>query len=202
MKERPLDYSRYFWQGERVRLRPLRAGDEVAFFADSLDSPSRQIHQLGIELPTSVELLKATVDKFSGCKDVDGLILFVIENLEGANVGGISLHSRDRKNGTFGFGIRTDRAHRQKGYAADAVRLLLRYGFWERRYQKCNSACVHTNEASIRLHQRLGFVQEGRRRRNLFFNGQYYDDILFGLTREEFDALEGRPTDTAPVGPS
>jgi RimJ/RimL family protein N-acetyltransferase len=34
-------------------------------------------------------------------------------------------------------------------------------------------------------------VEEGRRRRQVFFNGQYYDDVLFGLTREEFDAREG-----------
>jgi RimJ/RimL family protein N-acetyltransferase len=185
-----LDYSRYFWQGEKVRLRPLRPEDAQQLFINSLDSPSRQVLQLGIELPTTTELLKASLEKHLGCKDVDGLILFVIENLEGANVGGLSFHSRDPKNGIFSFGIGINRQHQRKGYAEDAVRILLRYAFWERRYQKCNSACVHTNEASIRLHHKLGFVEEGRRRRNLFFNGQYHDDILFGLTREEFDAQD------------
>jgi len=67
---------------------------------------------------------------------------------------------------------------------------LLRYGFWEQRFQKCNSACADSNDASIRLHQKLGFVEEGRRRRQLFFNGRYHDDILFGMTRQEFDALD------------
>jgi len=185
-----LDYSRYFWQGKKVRLRPLRIEDAEQGFINSLDSPSRQLLQLGIELPTSVELLRSSLEKYVGCRDADGVILFVIENHEGANVGGISLHSRHQKNGTFSFGTFIDRAHRGKGYAEDALRILLRYGFWEQRYQKCNSACVHTNEASIRLHKKLGFVEEGRRRRQNFFNGQYYDDILFGLTREEFDAQE------------
>ncbi|MFX1355251.1 MAG: GNAT family N-acetyltransferase, partial [Promethearchaeota archaeon] len=175
-----LDYSRYFWQGEKVRLRPLRLEDAEHFFINSLDSPSRQVLQLGIELPTSVELMKASLEKHIGCKDVDGLILFVIENLNGESIGGLSFHSRDRRNGTFSFGIIINRDHRRKGYAEDAVRILLRYGFWERRYQKCNSACVHTNEASIWLHRKLGFVEEGRRRRQVFFNGQYYDDVLFG----------------------
>ena len=54
----------------------------------------------------------------------------------------------------------------------------------------CNSACLHTNEASIRLHKKLGFLEEGRRRRQVFFNGEYHDEILFGMTREEFDASE------------
>jgi RimJ/RimL family protein N-acetyltransferase len=190
MRDTAVDYSRYFWQGEKIRLRPLRIEDAEQSFINSLDSPSRQLLQLGIELPTSVEILRSSLEKYVGCKDADGVIVFVIENHEGVNVGGISLHSRDQKNGTFSFGIVIDREHRRRGYAEDAVRILLRYGFWERRYQKCNSACVHTNEASIRLHKKLGFMEEGRRKRQVFFNGEYYDDILFGLTREEFDAQE------------
>jgi RimJ/RimL family protein N-acetyltransferase len=192
MKDTALDYSNYFWQGDKVRLRPLRVEDAEQFYVNTLDSPARRFLQLRIELPTSVELLRSTVEKHAGCKDVDGLIIFIVENTEGAHVGGLSFHSRDPKNGTFGFGVIIHPQHRRKGYAADAVRILLRYCFWERRYHKCNSACVQTNEASIRLHKRLGFVEEGRRRQSLFLDGQYYDDVLFGLTREEFGAQEGR----------
>lgn len=190
MKNTAIDYSRYFWQGEKVRLRPLRIEDAGQSFAVSLDSPSRQLLQLGVELPTSVELERKTLEKYAGCKDVDGVIVLAIENLAGEYVGGISLHSRDEKNGLFSFGIIVDQHYRGQGYAEDAVRILLRYGFWERRYQKCNSACLHTNEASIRLHKKLGFLEEGRRRRQIFFNGDYHDDVLFGMTREEFDAQE------------
>jgi RimJ/RimL family protein N-acetyltransferase len=137
-----------------------------------------------------VELQRTTLEKYVGCKDADGVIVFAIENLEEIHIGGISLHSRDEKNGLFSFGIVIDQKHRERGYAEDAVRIILRYGFWERRYQKCNSACPHTNEASIRLHKKLGFLEEGRRRRQIFFNGKYLDNVLFGMTREEFDAQE------------
>jgi RimJ/RimL family protein N-acetyltransferase len=190
VKDRTLDYSRYFWQGDKVRLRPLRVEDAEQSFISSLDSVSRQFLQLGIELPTSVELQRTTLEKYAGCQDADGVIVFAIENLESEYIGGISLHSRDEKNGLFSFGVVIDRQHRRQGYAEDAVRILLRYGFWERRYQKCNSACLHTNEASIRLHKKLGFLEEGRRRRQVFFNGEYHDDMLFGIIREEFDAQE------------
>ena len=190
MKDTTLDYSRYFWQGEKVRLRPYRAEDAEQHFIDCLDSPARQILQSGVELPTSVELLKGSLEKYLGCKDAEGVILFVIESLEGKNAGGLSFHSRDEKNGTFSFGVAISRPYWGQGYATDAVRILLRYGFWERRYQKCDSACLHTNAASIKLHQKLGFVEEGRQRRQTFYNGEYYDTVLFGLTREEFDARE------------
>ena len=190
MNNSALDYSRYFWQGEKVRLRPMRLADAEQHFAERLDSRTRRVLQLGVELPTSVELLKSSLEKYVGCKDADGVIIFVIETLDGENVGGISYHTRDRKNGTFSFGIVVNRGRRRKGYAQEAARILMRYGFWERRYQKCNSACAHDNEASIRLHKSLGFVEEGRRRRQVFYNGEFHDDILFGMTREEFDALE------------
>ena len=183
MSGKTLDYSRYFWQGDVVRLRPVRIDDAEASFAASLDSPSRRLLQLGIELPTSVELLRSSLEKYAGCQDADGVVVFVIETLEGEAVGGISLHTTNRKNGTFGFGVVVDRLHRGNGYAEDAVRILLRYCFWERRYQKCNSACVDTNDASIRLHEKLGFLEEGRRRRQWFLEGEYRDDVLFGLTR-------------------
>jgi len=185
-----LDYSRYFWQGQKIRLRPLRTDDAERSFTGTLDSPARRLLALGIELPTSVELLRPFLEKRAGCQDTQGEIIFAIETLEGVHVGGIALHSRDDKNGTFGFAVEVGREQRRRGYAQEAVGILLKYGFWERRYQKCNSACADVNEASIALHRSLGFVEEGRRRRHIFFNGQYHDEILFGITREEFDAVE------------
>ena len=190
--EASLDYSRYFWQGEKIRLRPMRAEDAEQTFISSLDSPARQFLQLGIELPTSTDLQKSFLEKYVGCQDTGGEVMFTIETIEGANVGGISLHGRDEKNGVFSFGIILGRDHRGKGYAEEALRILLKYGFWERRYQKCNSACAQTNDASIALHKKVGFVEEGRRRRQFFLGGEYHDEVLFGMTREEFDAVEQR----------
>jgi RimJ/RimL family protein N-acetyltransferase len=191
-----MDYTRYFWQGEKTRLRPLRITDAEQSYVDSLDSPSRRTLQLGTELPTSLESQREALAKYAGCQDVDGVIVFAIENHDGVHVGNLSFHTRHRKNGTFSFGVVVSAPHRGQGYAADAVRILLRYAFRERRYQKCNSACLQPNAASIRLHHKLGFLEEGRRRRQVYFDGQYHDDVLFGLTSEEFDALEkGEPGD-------
>ena len=192
MKGSRLDYSRYFWQGDKVRLGPFRLEDAESAFIARLDSPTRRVLQLGVELPASLEALRSSLEKRVDCKDSDGVIIFTVETLDGENVGSLSYHSRDRKNGVFSFGVVIDRPHRQKGYAEDAINILLRYGFRERRYQKCNSACVHTNEASIALHKALGFSEEGRVRRRWFFDGQYHDDILFGMTVEEFEAREGQ----------
>jgi RimJ/RimL family protein N-acetyltransferase len=183
-----MDETTYFWQGKLTRLRPVQPDDAESAYRGAFDSPARQVLQLGIELPRSVEEWRETLSRYAECRDVDGVILFTIEDLDGHDVGGISYHTRDRKNGAFSFGIRVPASHRRRGYAADATRVLLRYGFLERRYHKCNSACVAGNTASAALHRTLGFVEEGRRRQTLYFNGRYHDELLFGLTHEEFDA--------------
>jgi len=183
-------FSRYFWQGDRVRLRPFCLKDAEQSYMGSLDSPSRQLLELGVELPTTVALQRVALEGYAGCRAADGVIVFAIETLAGDPAGGIALHSMDAKNGVFGLGVSVNSAHQRKGYATESARILLRYGFWEQRYQKCNSACVHMNGASMALHRRLGFMEEGRRRRQVFMRGQYHDQILWGMTREEFDSLE------------
>jgi RimJ/RimL family protein N-acetyltransferase len=37
--------------------------------------------------------------------------------------------------------------------------------------------------------ERLGCQREGHIRRHIYMDGQYHDELIFGLTREEFDAL-------------
>lgn len=192
MTDIPLDYSRYFWQGAVVRLRPLVPEDAAYSYAASLDSPARQTLECGVELPTTVALQQVAIERFAGCQEVNGMVIFGIDDPAGSTVGSISLHSQDRTNGTFSFGIVIAREHWGRGYAREAVRILMRYGFWEQRYQKCNSACAHSNERSMQLHRALGFTEEGRRRRQIFYDGRYHEEVLWGMTREEFDALEGR----------
>lgn len=48
------------------------------------------------------------------------------------------------------------------------------------------------NEASIRLHLALGFVQEGRLRQHARIDGNYYDLLCFGLLRQEWKLKENK----------
>jgi RimJ/RimL family protein N-acetyltransferase len=58
--------------------------------------------------------------------------------------------------------------------------------FGERRYHKCEVAIHAYNEASLALHDKLGFQAEGRLRDHEFFAGRYHDVVLMGLTVGEF----------------
>jgi RimJ/RimL family protein N-acetyltransferase len=88
------------------------------------------------------------------------------------------------------YGIAVLPQHQRKGYASEAIRLVLRYYFGERRYQKCTVEVFSFNEPSQRLHEALGFTLEGRLRRMIYTNGVFYDALLYGITREEFEAQQ------------
>ena len=184
-----LDYSNYFWQTDRIRLRALSTDDAGHRFAGSLDSISREEFNIGIELPTNIDQQKVWLEKYGGCKEVNNMVAFAIETLDHDYVGMATINNMDERHGKFGFSMIVDRPHRQRGYAEDAVRLIMKYGFRERRFRKCCSACASYNTASVELHRKLGFVEEGRLRRDSFYNGDYHDEILFGLLLDEYLAI-------------
>jgi len=184
-------YDGYFWQGQKIRLRPMQIEDADKKLREYTDSEARAWLQMGMELPpvsreAYIEQLKPYLD----FKDISQYLSFSIETLESEYVGWINLHNKSERRGTFSFGISIFREYQRNGYADEAVRIVLRYGFNELRMQKCNSTCIAINAGSIRLHQKLGFQQEGCIRRNIYLNGQFHDDLLWGLLKEEFEENE------------
>ena len=114
---------------------------------------------------------------------------FAIETLDGVLVGSIDAHECNSRNGTFMLGIGIFTEHQAKGYGSDALRLLLAYYFYEKRYQKCHSVAYSFNAASIRLHERSGFTLEARLRRMVYSEGAYHDELHYGITAEAFGAM-------------
>jgi RimJ/RimL family protein N-acetyltransferase len=185
---KPFKLTDYFWQGEKIRLRPMRLEDGDLWLEEEEDSLAVRFLNYGMVLPKSPQAAQAFAERYAEFNNSDERIMFSIETLDGQLVGGINLHSMNQRNGTFETGSRLYREFRGQGYAEEAKLILLRYAFHELRYQKYNIKCIEINEAMIRHAKRLGCQEEGRIRRNIYTNGRYYDELIFGLTKEEFDA--------------
>ncbi|MBC6445798.1 GNAT family N-acetyltransferase [Actinokineospora xionganensis] len=93
-----------------------------------------------------------------------------------------------RRAGRFGYGVSIGRDHQRRGYAAEAIILLLTYMFGERRCHKCEVSVDAFNEASIALHTKIGFHTEGWLRDYGFSAGRHHDVIVMGMTITEFVA--------------
>ena len=179
-----------FWRGKRVRLRALSRADAFHWLAFDEDSEAIRKLNLGISLPRSVDQAAEWADRFADFKNADEAMIFTIETYDGDYVGSLNLAGVDRRHGRFSTGTRLAREYRGKGYALEAKRIVLRYAFQELRLQKYNLHCLETNAAVVRHAELLGCQPEGRIRRNVFTDGRFYDELLFGLPREEFEANE------------
>jgi RimJ/RimL family protein N-acetyltransferase len=179
------------WQGERVRLRAVEPDDWQHFFAWDQDTDfARDTYYL--DYPSSREGLRKWTAELATAEPKNDEFRWIIEDLEGNFVGTINTHTCNRRVGTFRYGVAIRREYQRRGYATETIRLVLQYFFQELRYQKCNVEVYPFNEVSIQLHRKLGFREEGRLRRTVYTGGQYYDEVLLGITAEEFAETCGR----------
>lgn len=178
------------WHGNLVSLRGIEVEDWELMYEWSQDTDYDRLSYKML-FPSSKEYFKKKTAELAA-KDVTESHVFrwMIEDNDGQVVGTINSHSIDRRNGTFGYGLGIRREHWRKGYATEAIWLVLRFFFHELGYQKANVGVYAFNEASLALHRKLGFQEEGRLRRMVYTEGKYHDEIYFGMTREEFEDNE------------
>lgn len=181
------------WQGKLIRLRAFESTDwETHYHWDQDSEMERQLYF--ITFPRSKEASQRWAEKEAAKEPEHDNFFFEIENLSGEQVGIISTHYCNSRHGTFSYGVAIRSEHQRKRYASEAIFLLLRYYFQELRYQKVFAPVYSFNDASLRLHEQLGFQQEGRLRRKIFTRGQYYDEVVFGMTAEEFAEKYVKPS--------
>ncbi|SDM17339.1 GNAT family N-acetyltransferase [Allokutzneria albata] len=175
------------WCGELVRLRAVEPEDWAAFAAFDRDTADQRATDR-VFPPRSESGYRAWAQEEAAGSGSD-VFRLVIEAVAGSTfVGSINTFDARPLDGCFSYGLGVLRQYRRRGYAREAITLLLGYMFGERRYQKCDVSVYAFNEDSLALHRKLGFVEEGRRRRQLFAGGAHHDVVLFGMTAEEFRA--------------
>jgi len=177
------------WQGKLVRLRAVEPEDWAVFFEWDTDTEFAR-YTYHIPFPSSREALKKWTADLAVTEPKNDESRWIIENLSGEFVGTLNTHTCEPRAGTFRYGVAIRREHWHKGYASEAIRLVLRYFFHELRYQKVNVEVFAFNEASLKLHQELGFQEEGRLRRMIYTDGAYHDAFILGMTAEEFEGSE------------
>lgn len=180
------------WVGERIRLRAAEPGDAGDFFKWSADYDTESDRCCDVvHFPRSFGAMTAHVEALSKQEPENDGFFWIMENEQGESAGCINTFGCDRRVGAFSYGLGVRREFRGRGYAKEAVRLVLRYYFQELNYQKATVRVYSFNARSLGLHRALGFTQEGVLRRTAFTAGRLYDEVVFGMTREEFDARFG-----------
>jgi RimJ/RimL family protein N-acetyltransferase len=177
-------------KGKNVLLRPVKRLD-ISYFLKWFND-QEIIQYLCLYLPMT-EMYEEKYIEELGTTRAKSDVRFVVEAIEGTStkpIGNCGLHEIHPKNHTANFGIVIgEKDYWGKGYGTEATRLVINYGFQELNLHRISSAAFAFNERSIKLHKKVGFREEGRLRQAMFKNGQYHDEVQFGILREEWKGL-------------
>lgn len=125
-------------------------------------------------------------------------IIFAIKELKSnKTIGACKLTYIDWKEGHGEVGIYIgDGEWQGKGCAGEALELLMMYGFLELRLHRVCAIIYSYNILSIKLFERHGFRYEGLQREARFWNGKFYDEMIYGILDYEYketikESMEG-----------
>lgn len=89
-----------------------------------------------------------------------------------------------------GIGYWIDPAVHGEGYGSEAVSLALDHVFRVYPHPAVSAKALPDNDASRGLLESLGFIQEGRARKEAYWDGEYRDTIWYSLLRREWRERE------------
>lgn len=167
-------------EGRLVRLRAVEEAD-LAAINEGIWNPSVTQH-LMVSWPEGVESTRAF---WEGMRASNRDLFLAIETLEGELVGACALHGISSRSRTAALGIWLAEPRWGLGYGTDAVRTLCRFGFREMNLQRIDLDVFETNPRAVHSYEKVGFREEGRRRRAHFLDGRYVDMLGMGLLAEE-----------------
>jgi RimJ/RimL family protein N-acetyltransferase len=116
---------------------------------------------------------------------------FAMRNLDGILIGTANLAEINWKDRNAFQGVMIgDPENRGKGYGADAVMALTKYGFEELGLNRQDTTIIEFNEASLHLYvEKCGWLIEGRQSNWYFRSNEYWDRIWLGITSDRFRTM-------------
>jgi RimJ/RimL family protein N-acetyltransferase len=175
-------------RGARVVLRPPRPADGGVIARLGVDPAIERF--FGVERSTRRGLTsteaRAALSHLGGCTGAQGWVierggrlvglarLFGVEPDEGRARYAVTLLSHDWVN---------------QGMGTEATRLVLAYAFGVLGLHRVSTRVLSFNERALACFRACGFVEEGRERESVPFEGLRYDLVLMGVLDREFAAL-------------
>lgn len=85
------------------------------------------------------------------------------------------------------IGCTLNKDHQGKGYAMEALEGMVNYLFGKLKKRRIIASIDPRNMASIRLIERLGFRKEAHFRKSYYLRGEWVDDVIYAMLKEEWD---------------
>jgi diamine N-acetyltransferase len=170
-------------QGNLVKLRALEPEDLEFLFQIENDESFWEISHT--QTPFSKYVLKqylenAHLDIFESKQ----LRLIITEKSSEKKIGMVDLFDFNPQHKRAGIGILIHPDFQQKGFASEALSLLIQYSFLHLQLHQLYANIMTDNEKSLLLFKKHSFKKVGTKKEWIFSNGKMKDEILFQLIKE------------------
>jgi len=167
-------------KGITVNLRVMEK-DDLPIFVEWANKPEvfgehNPLHQMS----------KVEAEKMLDNPNIDP---FLIEKKDGSRIGFIfHFHVLHLGTGTkqLEIGYTLVPSERGKGYCTEAIMIMVDYLFLSKDIMRIQAQTDQRNAASQKVLGKAGFKKEGTLRKNFFIRGEWTDDYIYSIIREEW----------------
>lgn len=170
--------------GKQVYLHPATAEDVVNFQYWFLQAEPESMTCRPLPFKTAAEASEAFKKEE---KSPNKQSFAIVKKEDNTPVGSISFFNYNSLNRSAELDILIDPDEQKNGFGKEAMRILIKYLF---KFRDLNRVYVQTaafNSPSIKLFESLGFKQDGSLRNHHFYNGEFYDDLIYSFLRFELN---------------
>jgi len=174
-------------KGKRIKFAPLDR-KHIDIFLKWFNDP---------EITQYLEMYKPITrdweeEWFDALKHKEDMVHFSILLLDQENpekiIGNCAIHKINYKNRACTCGITIgEKEYQNKGYGTEAMEMLVEYGLNTLNMNRIELSVWEYNTRAYKTYQKVGFVEEGRRRQARYNDGKYYDEIIMAILREDWE---------------
>ena len=179
-------------QGKRVVLRHLEPKDVTKEYVSWLNDP--EVNQF-----LETRFVKSTVStqqKFVESFDNKRRFLWgIFDKKTDKHIGSITLYEihQVHKHADYGYLI-GDKEYWGTGAVQEAIALVFDFAFLKMGIHSISTGGYAPNVSSIFNYKKMGLRSEGIRREYLLLEGKFVDNVLYGITKDEWIAHRKKAT--------
>jgi [ribosomal protein S5]-alanine N-acetyltransferase len=174
--------------GERIILRDEIADDLDAMHAWLADPEVNRFLSWGTKNRTGtlLQLAEGIADQNNPDRRKYFLSMILKDGSLVIGSAGLEIRHRRDDSGEADLGYFLNRSYWGNGYATEAAKLLITFGFEQLKLHRITASTFALNTASERVMQRCGMVKEGVLRQSHYWLGEWQDLVCYSILRQEW----------------
>lgn len=166
--------------GKKIHLRALEPED--LDFLYTIENNESFWEVSSTQTPFSRFVLEQyIVNSHQDIFEAKQLRLIIVDNISNISVGMIDLFEFNPLHKRAGIGILIVESEQHKGFASEAIELLINYSFNQLNLHQLFANITADNTKSLELFKKLNFKNIGIKKEWIFSKGAFKDEVLFQL---------------------